>query len=1426
MDDAEASLGVYAEFDLQSGCKLGSTEASGTSLVMSYSPEGSQLLVLTAERSIVAFSLPGWKRRVLVPPSSRYNMQKAHMAVLPDKAGNSVVFCQNGSTSVRCVSMAGKATAKGSKEKPGGQLKSDLKRPIVALAASHTERQSLLLLHADALIAVGTGSGTVAAYDAVGSTEPRLIGVSSTSGPVQSVSISLAPSRVLAAVQDVRGEVHLEAWSILFGADRTTWLHEKVVPDRLNEVCGASTSSTSLLPGATQLQKPSASWQALWTVSPCSAQASVGLAWQARCLHVHPSLGLAVVQHTGTGHWDSVQSVPIGRLSPADADAAQRLLSISVLRLCWPLNAASIAPLHSSLHFWAGQGTSNVSKRLSFKPRIYLLEGGQLAAYSLGTGQMSEVAALPRKGASGQGLSARRLVCSLKADASLVFFLATSPAGLLCSFFIANHRAKGPAASTEFTLLSPSSPSKAVWTAQGASGAFAGLEDEQYAVLSNSGNTVRVYATQPSEGKPSMLRKLELGFGGAAALFPGPPWASLPRPGAAQDAGGRGVITWASHQDGLCLGELAGSVRQGTSYVGSYGSSLQASRSLPLAPLESILQVAWQGLLDESGGGSVMDDTGAGKASIAAAVLTSRRLLLVSATLRPLCAFSPSPSDAPITSFLWLGPALLFCNSAHQVDPVRQLAWDGHVASVCSLGGGPPAVLAGALADRLLVGRGGAGVSSRQVALLPSLLLGWASLAACSILPGGWWRARQEMATLIASYDSSTVDETLLSALVGAGASKAALALAKHQVGGVYEKGLAATEGHWEELVSAALAAHRQSPQYPRPPARGSEEWARLVGLGRAAAAYGQCAAARQLWEAAAAWPELLGFCALQGDFDAVRGYCNSEDPEVKALAKTLMVLSEDRFRSATAVGASPRPSDWQISFDEQGITGDTEGEEAWQVAPAGSVPNMDIAPAPGSTSVTMIPQMDPTLLEGYLGLGQAPERGASGVSPWHMGDELGADEDDGGFMEASPIDRTPGDDEGANPYTAGQDTSAGRRSGNNAQEAAHAAFTQDKDTGFYSSDEDEDSQSTTSLSTTTSNAGPKFKVVIKDKDAAAPSTTDAGTLWAAAQSLRLSAQPPSFSDPARPLRSALSGSDSRLSDSDFKVSPAKSGAATPASLPPRGAGISPGASSSSSPGMLPLPPLGHVSPLLQPPVSSRGGSVPPKAQANLFGAARGGGRPLAMSAPAPPPMIPEDLFAQPGALPAAPLPTPPSPAPAPPAGAADEKDVSSSHEGGVQHMESGRWNEAATAFVDALHHAKGKAVPREAQYLAAVRLCKEASDMSKSASAKLMRFAAALDLDPKHQRALAQTAIARNMAVGNYGYAATQLESLVAISVGHVPDSFLQQLQQLLKDCDKHGSTDADISADEDTTTFPEIVGASTTSAEVSEFVDALLRA
>ncbi len=38
---------------------------------------------------------------------------------------------------------------------------------------------------------------------------------------------------------------------------------------------------------------------------------------------------------------------------------------------------------------------------------------------------------------------------------------------------------------------------------------------------------------------------------------------------------------------------------------------------------------------------------------------------------------------------------------------MKQLAWTGEVVHMCGLAGGPPSVLAGALADRLLVARGG-----------------------------------------------------------------------------------------------------------------------------------------------------------------------------------------------------------------------------------------------------------------------------------------------------------------------------------------------------------------------------------------------------------------------------------------------------------------------------------------------------------------------------------------------------------------------------------------------------------------------------------------------------------------------------------------------------------------------------------------------
>ncbi len=80
------------------------------------------------------------------------------------------------------------------------------------------------------------------------------------------------------------------------------------------------------------------------------------------------------------------------------------------------------------------------------------------------------------------------------------------------------------------------------------------------------------------------------------------------------------------------------------------------------------VQTAWQDLIATASEGSILDDTGEGKASILGAVLTSQRLLLVSATLQVLASVSVGSAEAGVTSILWMGPALLFCPSENQVQ--------------------------------------------------------------------------------------------------------------------------------------------------------------------------------------------------------------------------------------------------------------------------------------------------------------------------------------------------------------------------------------------------------------------------------------------------------------------------------------------------------------------------------------------------------------------------------------------------------------------------------------------------------------------------------------------------------------------------------------------------------------------------------------
>lgn len=73
---------------------------------------------------------------------------------------------------------------------------------------------------------------------------------------------------------------------------------------------------------------------------------------------------------------------------------------------------------------------------------------------------------------------------------------------------------------------------------------------------------------------------------------------------------------------------------------------------------------------------------------------------------------------------------------------------------------------------------GRAEVSTRGVAVLQPLLLGWASLAARNLVPGGLPRVRQELRTLVASYDASHLGPAVLERLAAAGFADVAAAVA------------------------------------------------------------------------------------------------------------------------------------------------------------------------------------------------------------------------------------------------------------------------------------------------------------------------------------------------------------------------------------------------------------------------------------------------------------------------------------------------------------------------------------------------------------------------------------------------------------------------------------------------------------------------
>lgn len=230
------------------------------------------------------------------------------------------------------------------------------------------------------------------------------------------------------------------------------------------------------------------------------------------------------------------------------------------------------------------------------------------------------------------------------------------------------------------------------------------------------------------------------------------------------------------------------------------------------------------------------------------------------------------------------------------------------------------------------------------------------------------------MGKLARLYNSSKISSSVLEVLMTTGCADIAIALAQngsaHQVTQLHQAAVRAAAGHWQDAMQTALDAHKKAIYYPRSahawraalfcllraqrcsslqctlcrsPPKGSSLWKRLVTLGRTALAYGQINSARECWQAAGHWEQLLPLCALQGDFSSLRAFattasspvlavltdavqyemvrknferclCLQASPEAAAAGEQLLASTEAAFSRFSVVGAHSLQGEWRVT--------------------------------------------------------------------------------------------------------------------------------------------------------------------------------------------------------------------------------------------------------------------------------------------------------------------------------------------------------------------------------------------------------------------------------------------------------------------------------------------------------------------------------
>ncbi|KAK3246867.1 hypothetical protein CYMTET_43613 [Cymbomonas tetramitiformis] len=483
-----------------------------------------------------------------------------------------------------------------------------------------------------------------------------------------------------------------------------------------------------------------------------------------------------------------------------------------------------------------------------------------------------------------------------------------------------------------------------------------------------------------------------------------------------------------------------------------------------LSAEEALLEVHWQ-RYHKPGGRGASANFGA--------VLTTHRLLIVTATLQVVASTEQHvpghSSDLPaVHSCLWVGPALLYSNGT----AISLLAWDSTSHRLCTVDAAGGCALLGALNDRLLyVQRGDrcsgatAQVVVRAVGLLQPLLLAWLSFKE-AVEPS--LELRDCMSVLIERFDGGRTTVSLLDQLHKAGYPGLALELARfspqYNRWDVYRWGRRANNLDGA-LMTLRDEVRRLETEAPGGGGRAGSAGGALQALkmearevARECLAAGQLASMLQCLEITNDYPAMVELLLQAGkwrDLTELAPRIPAEFPELRELAAGVLQAQGVAGGAGGGLQNAPRNAapEWQLC---------TAAGGQMKIAGGGSANSMSM-----STRAQGIPYLDPSETLWYTG--------ARGGGDTHVGRRARHDSmnDDEALHEVdegaqSDEDEAPGVLGGwmkvkaaAPPYGPGDrtpdDSAAGAAEDDAAANEAEAEFTKRAALAGFSSSSDEE---------------------------------------------------------------------------------------------------------------------------------------------------------------------------------------------------------------------------------------------------------------------------------------------------------------------------------------------------------------------------------